>query len=347
MKTVRTYVGSERSMRVLIIGAGSVGLLFGCYLSQMNMNVTYLTRSKEQADKINSSGVTLHHLDGKRTNLDAHAFSFEQSKQQPKSNDPLLLESGMEPIPGINMVIVTVKQTQLVTVLPWIGEYVDKKVPTLFLMNGMGHQEKVRHSLPHHSYLCFGITQNGATKITLNEVAERGRSITKMGKIVPRSDKLIRKEKREFQSLVDQLNAQGIQMVWSEDIETDMLRKCIVNACINPLTALFQVTNGSLITHSRLHNLMHQLYLELAVLIKKARPKEAEKILKNGELWQEIENICRITSDNLSSMVQDIKDQRQTEIESITGYFLDQASLNDLEMPYHRFLYESICYLQN
>jgi 2-dehydropantoate 2-reductase len=335
-------------MRVLIIGAGSVGLLFGCYLAQINMNVTFLTRGKEQADKINSSGVTLHQLNGERSNLDVRAIFFEHSKQhEPESSDPIVFESRMEDLSDISMVIVTVKQTQLATVLPWIGKYVGTQVPTLFLMNGMGHQEKVGHRLPQHSNLYFGITQNGATKIKLNEVAERGRSITKVGEIVPTSDKLLREEKREIQSLVDRLSAHGIQMVWSEDIETDMLRKCIVNACINPLTALFQVTNGSLITHSRLHTLMHKLYLELDELIKKARPKDVEKILKNGELWQEIENICRITSNNLSSMVQDIKDQRLTEIESITGYFLDQANINDIEIPYHRFLYESVCFLQN
>jgi 2-dehydropantoate 2-reductase len=337
-------------MRVLIIGAGSVGLLFGSYLSQMNINLTYLTRSKEQADKINSTGVTLHELDGKRTNLAARAYSFEQSKEQPKStksNEPMTPEGNIQSLSDISIVIVTVKQTQLTPVLPWIEEYVDKKVPILFLMNGMGHQEKVRFRLPDHSQLYFGITQNGATKIALNEVAERGRSITKVGEISPRSDKSIRGEKSGCQSLIDRFIAQGIQVVWSEDIETEMLRKCIMNACINPLTALFQVTNGSLITNSRLHGLMHQLYLELEVLIKKAMPTDAQKILKNGELWQEIENVCRITSDNLSSMVQDIRDLRQTEIESITGYFLEQASLNDLEIPYHCFLYESVYVLQN
>jgi 2-dehydropantoate 2-reductase len=334
-------------MRVLIIGAGSVGLLFGCYLRQMDITVTYVTRSKEQAEKINSSRVILHRLNGESTNLSAHAFSFEQSKRWQETNEPCSRKSSKKFISDISTVFVTVKQTQLDPILPWIGQYVGENIPILFLMNGLGHQEKAKRSLPNHSHLYFGITQNGATKVALNEVAERGRSITKVGEIASSSDQPASSEKIAFQSLVAQLNEQGIQTVWSEDIETEMLRKCMVNACINPLTALFQVANGSLITHPRLHNLMHQLYLELETLIKKARPKDAEKILKNGGLWQEIEHICRITSNNLSSMMQDIKVQRQTEIESITGYFLDQATLYDLEMPYHRFLYESVFILQN
>lgn len=330
------------SLRVLIIGAGSIGLLFGSYLSQLRGNVTYITRSKEQAQIINSEGVRFHPIEGKPLHFTPQAFSIEGLDQS--------FAEQLHPFLEVDLTLVTVKQTHLDQVLPFLKRHVPLGMPILFLMNGLGHVEKATKQLPQNP-LYYAITQNGATRITPNKVEERGRGMTKLGQPhLPTTHPSNAEGKPSLLPLIDQLidqsNQLGVRMSWSQEIEIELIRKCIVNACINPLTALFNVKNGHLLSEPRLHQWMHQLYKELVTLMNKTRTKDAEKILNNGELWQEIETICRNTSQNHSSMVQDIQHGRQTEIESITGYFLAQARQHDVQLPNHVFLNQAIHILQ-
>jgi 2-dehydropantoate 2-reductase len=323
-------------MRVLIIGAGSIGLLFGSYLSQIQGNVTYITRSKDQSTFIKTEGVRFYPNEGEPLCFTSEAYSIDELEQLSEQHLQLL---------EIDFVLVTVKQTQLDEALPLLKEIVPMNKPLLFMMNGLGHVEKARKHLPQHS-LYFGITQNGAARISPNAVEERGRGMTKIGHYQYLNPHSPDTEENLFLPLIERCNQFGIRMSWSEEIEIELIRKCIVNACINPLTALFNVKNGHLLTEPRLHQWMHQLYVEIETLIKKTRAKDADKILLNGELWQEIETICRNTSQNHSSMVQDIQHGRKTEIEAINGYFLDQARKNDSKLSNHKFLYEAIYILQ-
>lgn len=323
-------------MRVLIIGAGSIGLLFGSYFSHLQRNVTYITRSKAQSTLINTEGIKFHPIEGKMLQFTPKAYSIEEFEN---------FTDQTHHVREIDFVLVTVKQTQLDEVLPVIKKHVPINKPLLFMMNGLGHVEKAMKHLPQHS-LYFGITQNGAARMAPNEVEERGCGMTKIGQPPLLKPLSSHAEESLFLPLIDQCNQLGIRMSWSEEIEIELVRKCIVNACINPLTALFNVKNGHLLSEPRLHQWMLKLYNEIETLIKKTRTKDAEKILLNGELWQEIETICRNTSQNHSSMVQDIQHGRQTEIESITGYFLAQARLHDVMLPNHAFLYEAIHILQ-
>src|SRR5690606_32745065 len=96
-----------------------------------------------------------------------------------------------------------------------------------------------------------------------------------------------------------------------------------------------------------LNYLMGQLYSELIPLLEAVHKEDAQKILQNGRLWQDIEGVCRITSENRSSMLQDIQNNQLTEIEAVTGYFLKEARKYQLALPSHQFVYHALQFLQN
>jgi 2-dehydropantoate 2-reductase len=321
-------------VNVLIIGAGALGLLFGGYLSQSTSKITYVTRNNSQAKMLNDKGVVFYPLQGEATTFRPAAFSFDQDIGHIDNRSSIEDYHVMK----VRLVIVTVKQTNLDKVLPWIRMNVGESVPLLFLMNGMGHHELAHQQLPHN-HIYFGTTQSGATRLSPNEVEERGRSITKIGSMWKQACH------PSLLNLMDKLDKKGIHLQWSEEIEVEMWRKCVINSCINPLTALFQVKNGTLIEDPALHTMMDMLYKEASMLIEEVIPQEAPKILRNGKAWEDIQEVCRITSENLSSMVQDIRHKRETEIESITGYLLSKAE-EKVQMPTHSFVYQSIRFLQ-
>ncbi|QLJ33913.1 2-dehydropantoate 2-reductase, partial [Serratia marcescens] len=59
-------------------------------------------------------------------------------------------------------------------------------------------------------------------------------------------------------------------------------------------------------------------------------------------LMQYVMDVIHSTADNVSSMLQDIRSQRHTEIDYITGYLLRRARSHGLTLPENARLFELI-----
>ena len=342
-------------MHVLIIGAGALGLFLGGLMVKGGGAVTYITRTAAQADVLNQTGVVVQTDSESSDTYAVRAYPFIHHAGQARSHLPYTKSVFEE----TDLVIVTTKQHHVDAVLPWINRFISKDIPVLFLMNGLGHQEKARQ-LEHRS-IFYGMTQMGAFKTALNTVAPRGGGVTKIGSDrfrqkntllmghTGRNDQQADRSTRMPAGIVSFLNLlrnEGLAVFFSDDIESELWKKCIVNACINPLTALFRVQNGALIEEPELSRLMHQLYEEAARLTAHIKPDEQDAILQKGELWAEIKQVCRHTAENYSSMLQDVQQGRPTEIDAITGYLLSQAQPRHVAMPYHQFLFDAIRFIE-
>ena len=55
-----------------------------------------------------------------------------------------------------------------------------------------------------------------------------------------------------------------------------------------------------------------------------------------------MKQVCRITAGNRSSMLKDLENGRQTEIDAILGYVLHEAQQTKQDCPMTRFLYMMI-----
>src|SRR5699024_8556284 len=115
--------------------------------------------------------------------------------------------------------------------------------------------------------------------------------------------------------------------------ELMLQRKLVINAVINPLTALFRVTNGQLITNPYFKKIMNELYDEIILCLPK---------IKEVVTISDVEHICQATHTNQSSMLKDIIHQRPTEVEAILGYIRNKAREKQLNLPLTHFLYDSI-----
>ncbi|WP_409305321.1 2-dehydropantoate 2-reductase [Peribacillus sp. SCS-155] len=268
-------------MNIGIIGGGAVGMLFAGFLSDRH-EVTLYTRTKEQASAINGKGLQIlrgHHK--KKKNVKAVHIQ--------------------ERIEEEDLLIVAVKQYDLGSALSYIQT---NKSPLLFVQNGFAHVERV--SRLHNEYIYLGVVEHGARRHDLHTVEHTGTGLTKIAAYRGSIDKLdfLMEHSEEF------------PFSFLEDYHKMLIEKLVVNAVINPLTAILGVKNGDLLSNPYFHELFQRLFNEIAIILE----------LEPASLYQEhIEHVCRATSNNQSSMLKDLERGKQTEIDSILGYILSAA----------------------
>ena len=110
----------------------------------------------------------------------------------------------------------------------------------------------------------------------------------------------------------------------------------MVNIAINPLTALHQVQNGQLLKPNYATQVMN--LLNEACFI-------ADKLgidIPLADALNSAYTVMRQTRSNNSSMAQDLKLGRKTEIEAICGYIVGEAKKLGLDAPYNRTMLEQI-----
>jgi 2-dehydropantoate 2-reductase len=104
--------------------------------------------------------------------------------------------------------------------------------------------------------------------------------------------------------------------------------KLVINAAINPLTALLRVPNGELLERSSAREMMKALAGETAQVA------AAEKIpLPFPDPVAAAEEVARKTAANRSSMLQDVLRGAPTEIDAICGAVVRTAQKHDVDTP--------------
>lgn len=123
---------------------------------------------------------------------------------------------------------------------------------------------------------------------------------------------------------------------WDNDIETTLWRKLAINCVINPLSAAYRCRNGELAT-ATYRPLLIALCGEV-MLACRAAGREGVA----ASLQEDVLEVIDGTAQNRSSMLQDVLQQRSTEIDFINGYLLRHPAVTGLDMPLNRRLISAI-----
>ncbi|MGD8190011.1 ketopantoate reductase family protein [Brevibacillus ginsengisoli] len=303
-------------MRAVIVGGGSVGLLMAARLQLGGVAVHLLTRSEEQAECIRASKIILHELDNQIQTVPVLASSFEQKW------------------PLADIYLIAVKQTQLNSIVQKLQQ-IPPGAKVIALQNGMGHRELLAESVPSDQ-LYFGVNTEGARRISLHEVVHTGQGIIRIGPWVAQlaQDPVV-------QAFVDRARRGEIPAEYVDETSSLLWRKLAANAVINPLTAIAEVSNGQLLEVPSMLELMRSVFEEVRMVAKAFGHKLAEND------WQDILYICRSTSKNYSSMLQDLLNNKETEIDSINGYIVERARELEIMTPMNDTLYRAVLLKSN
>lgn len=194
----------------------------------------------------------------------------------------------------------------------------------ILLMNGMGNREVFLEAGLHPAGMREGITSFGVVLAGEGRVDLKGR-----GKTVLQDG--MSGDEKEF--LAERFSEKGFEIQFSPDFQRQQYYKLLVNAAINPVTALTRQQNGIVLSPALLSSVK-------AVVAEAVAVAAAEGVvILEEEARTLVFSVAEKTAENTSSMLQDVLRGRRTEIESISGYIVRQAEKHGIAVPVNEALY--------
>jgi 2-dehydropantoate 2-reductase len=295
---------------ILIVGTGALACLFAARLAAAGNHVSMLGTWPEGLAALTNLGVTL-------VQEDSALRSY-----------PVKASANPADFSGIRYALVLVKSWQTERAAAQLIDCLAVDGIVLTLQNGLGNREKLVDKLGAER-VAFGITTTGATLLGPGQVRPGGEgqiTLADHGRISP---------------LVEILTASGFSVEASDNVDALAWGKLVVNAAINPLTALLGVNNGELLKRPTARELSAKLALEAAaVAVGKSIPLPFDDAVK------EVESVISRTTDNQSSMLQDVRRGFFTEIDAINGAVVKAGREIGVSTPANEIIWKLIAALR-
>lgn len=290
----------------LIIGAGAIGLLWYSKLADLKFNVTLLHRHNQKLETLtveHTSGVTrypLQELSDKITDSACHNGITEAPINK-----------------SFNRILFCTKSFDLISAYQENMDRFSHDAMIITLCNGMGSQQQLAKLIKQTQTLFIGTTSEGALKLSANQIQKTGSGDIHIGALHH-----------------TELPPEPFLPFYNRHIAEKLYSKLAINAVINPLTAFFDINNGSL-ADEKFAPYYYACRDEVCHFL-------ATKGLNPLELAVLVDQVVKNTSRNRSSMLQDFTAHRQTEIDYICGFLINEASKSQIALPIQSFLQFSI-----
>jgi 2-dehydropantoate 2-reductase len=293
-------------VNVVVLGAGAVGSLFGARLAAAGHRVTLVGRP-EHVRSVREGGLRVE-------GVGAGTFSLEATAD--------LASAG-----PADVVLLTVKTFDLDPTATLLGRTL-APIPTLLTQNGLGVEGRAIEALRGAGWdrpadwVVRAVNSVPSTWVGPGAVRASG-----TGEVVLPQPKGRAPRDRMIERFGELLRSAGFSVRFSEAFDREIWRKVLVNAAINPVTALHGVPNGRLESGPLRAEAVGLLREALAVAHAEgfALPK------KDAEA--DLDRVVRATSENRSSMLQDLDRGRPTEVDAILGEILRAGTRHGIDLP--------------
>jgi 2-dehydropantoate 2-reductase len=280
---------------ILIVGTGALATFFAARLAQAGHPITMLGTWQAGLDALRAQGARLIDADGNEQRFAVQATDNPRECR------------------GIKHALVLVKAWQTERVAGQLRECLAEDGLAVTLQNGLGNREALARSLGWER-VALGVTTAGATLLGPGSARTGGEGTISI------------ERHQALGPLEAALKSAGFNVNVVEDAQSLIWGKLVVNAAINPLTALLRVPNGELLERPSARAMMRALARETAQVA------EAEKIrLPFPDPIAAVEEVARKTAANYSSMLQDVLRGAPTEIDAICGAVVQTAQKHNLE----------------
>jgi 2-dehydropantoate 2-reductase len=298
-------------MRIAVLGAGAIGCLFGFRLDESGQDVLLIHHNPKTVRTLNKNGVVLK----------------EQSRKISKRHIPA--KQFLSEKDDADLVLLTVKAYDTHNAVELLQSW--KSMPSLgilSLQNGLGNIEVLSSYLPPTSVIA-GSTTDGALQTSPGRIAHTGSGSTWIGELRGKPSARSSVVKRIFRKA-------GFKTEISTNMNGIIWSKAIVNSAINPVSALTGAKNGDLLAIPALRSLIERVVEESYAVSKatgiRARPNP--KML--------LKEILKLAASNKSSMLQDIRARRKTEIQQLNGHIAGEGTRLGVPTPYNRLLLDLV-----
>ena len=288
-------------MKVLILGAGAMGCLYGAAFHRAGCEVVFVDVNQTHIDAINASGLELE----KRAGVE----HLPIPARRPEEIDE-----------AVDLVVVFTKTFHTDTALAGIAAAIGPETWLLSLQNGLGNDRRLAAHAAEERVM-VGSSAMPSDLIGPGKVRSHGEGSSKLYPAFGGDPALARE-------VCERLTQGGLPAALEPDIHGAIWSKAIFNATMNPLCALTRRTPGFLGAHEESRALIRSLVDEGVAVA------NASGIAIPA---QPIHDLTQVSvtdhADHEASMLQDVKAGRRTEVDAINGAIVEAARAAGVAAP--------------
>ncbi len=290
--------------QILMVGAGSVGGFFGAHLAKDSLNVSFLLRPKTLA-AVQQHGLTIRSASGTFT---VRPQAASDARQLPKPD----------------LIILAVKAYDLDEVMAQIEPVLIDKTVILTLQNGIDTEDRIIQRLKRDCVV------GGVAFIYAKIAAPAVIDHYKKGAVA--IGELMGHESERLLQIRDLFMAAGIPCQLSKDIRRSKWEKMCWNCVFNPITVLIDDKVSKALDHPEMMGVIRQIVGEITAV------SAALKVPLPADMAERVVRATQEIRDIHTSMYDDWKAGRRTEIRNLNGYIVERGRALGIPTPVNEAL---------
>ena len=272
-------------MRVCVVGCGAVGSLFAAHLAQVDgTEVWAYDLQRDHIDAINSSGLRISGVS-------------ELVAEVRATSDP-------EQIPACEYGIVATKSMHTEAAIAATARVFEDGA-VCSVQNGVGNEELIANRVER---VIRGTTFPAGHLVEPGHVEQDTGGQTWIGPFEPKPAAM-----DEVERLAEALTEGGMETVAMPDSRGAQWTKLIFNAASNPVGALTGLPHGWACEREDIRKLVRGLVAEGRAVA------EALGVRLDSDPDELIDHATKVAYDHKASMLQDVEERRQTEVDFLNG----------------------------
>ena len=313
-------------MKVLIIGAGALGIALGTIMKNDNTEIDFFAHGKTY-NSIKDNGISREGLLGEK-NIDKEEIGIYNSYEEMKENE-------------YDYILICTKTT----VNKEVSEEIFKNRKILkpsgiivIMQNGWGNDEEYLKYFPKEKIY-------SARVITGFERTERNRSKITVHAAPLMIGSLYGLDVSKVQQLVNVINEGGLESVASNDVSKALWTKMLYNCALNPLGAIFKVNYGKLSESSYSKDIMNNIIHEIFEVMNAAG---YTSFYENEDEYKKdfYDKLIPSTYNHRASTLQDMEKGIKTEMDSLNGSVIKIAEKYNIDVSHNKTIYNIIKYME-
>ena len=297
-------------MKIGFLGCGAMGSIYAGNLTKAH-EVYIFDAMPAVCEAVNTTGITIDEPDGS-----THVYH------------PVVATTDPSTICEMDIMIVFVKYLFLESALEKCKTMIGPHTIVLSLQNGIGNYDEIAKVVPEKQ-ICCGTTAHGATNLGPGHSRHTGVGPTNVG--------TIKGGHESAEKVAEALRAGGFEVNVQANVMQLIWHKLFANIAINAITALLDVTNGTVAENQHERHLAEKMVREaVAVANATGCTFDVEAELKNAF------DVALATGTNRSSMLQDVTRKGITEIKIINGAVVKEGKAAGVPTPYNEAIVDLI-----
>jgi 2-dehydropantoate 2-reductase len=300
-------------MKIAVIGPGALGCLLAASIACRSDHDVWL----------------LDHDADRAAQIGTHVFLEEEGNT---FSCPVKVTCNTSEIGTAHLILLCVKSGDVPKAVKEAASLFSESSLLITFQNGIGHLQALEE-LVGPGVVAIGVTSHGATLAGPGHVRHAGKGPTRIG-YLPGGFGV--NDMARLTAAATLLTKSGIKTEPVSDIIEYVWNKLLVNVGINALTAIYDCPNGQLFENEGAKNRLERAVEEAAMVARgKGIGIEADPL-------KTVSIVCQATGNNISSMLQDVRKKRPTEIDAINGAIVHEARILGIPVPENEKLVREI-----